>query len=114
VPLLGCDRGEGNRCFAGGSVLTGSFWTEPGLEQALQRSSTIDGPARVSLLRTIQRRTAAASPYVPIWLVAPVAWSRPHVSRPRFDGSGRVVLSELQGSPPGGRRPQATGLGGRP
>jgi peptide/nickel transport system substrate-binding protein len=100
VPLLGCDRGEGNRCFEGGSVLTGSFWTEPGLEEALQRSSTVDGPQRQSLLREIQRRTAAGSPYVPIWLVAPVAWSRPHVSRPRFDGSGRVVLSELSGAKP--------------
>jgi peptide/nickel transport system substrate-binding protein len=100
VPLLGCDRGEGNRCFEGGSVLTGSFWTEPGLEEALQRSSTVDGPERESLLREIQRRTAAGSPYVPIWLVAPVAWSRPHVSRPRFDGSGRVVLSELSGAKP--------------
>jgi peptide/nickel transport system substrate-binding protein len=109
VPLLGCDRGEGNRCFEGGSVLTGSFWTEPGLEETLQRSSTVDGPARESLLREIQRRTAAGSPYVPIWLVAPMAWSRPPVSRPRFDGSGRVVLSELSRNEPGPRA-----AGGRP
>ena len=114
VPLLGCDRGEGERCFEGGSVLTGSFWSQPGLEQALQRSSTIDGAARSNLLRDIQRSTAAGSPYVPIWLVAPVAWSRPHVSRPRFDGSGRVVFSELRGAAPGGRRPDADGIGEGP
>ncbi len=96
VPLLGCDNAEGNRCRAGGSALSGSFWTEPGLEEALQRSARIGGEARRQLLQDIQRRTAAASPYIPIWLVAPVAWSRPNISQPRFDGSGRVVLSELR------------------
>jgi peptide/nickel transport system substrate-binding protein len=105
VPLLGCDKLEGNRCRAGGSALSGSFWGEPGLEAELQRSSRIDGSARLRLLEEIQRRTAAASPYLPIWLVAPVAWSRPHVSRPEFDGSGRVLLGELRATPrPGGER----------
>jgi peptide/nickel transport system substrate-binding protein len=99
VPLLGCEKAEGNRCRVGGSALSGSFWSEPGLEEALQRSSRIGGKPRLRLLQDIQRRTAAASPYVPIWLVAPVAWSRPPVSQPRFDGSGRVVLSELGGRP---------------
>lgn len=99
VPLLGCEKAEGNRCRVGGSALSGSFWSEPGLEEALQRSSRIGGEPRLRLLQEIQRRTAAASPYVPIWLVAPVAWSRPPVSQPQFDGSGRVVLSELGGRP---------------
>jgi peptide/nickel transport system substrate-binding protein len=101
IPLLGCDKPEGSRCRAGGSALSGSFWSEPGLEEALQRSSRIGGSPRLRLLQDIQRRTAAASPYVPIWLVAPVAWSRPPVSRPRFDGSGRVLLGELRAAPAG-------------
>jgi peptide/nickel transport system substrate-binding protein len=40
-----------------------------------------------------------ASPYLPVWLSAPVAWGRLAISRPRFDGSGRVVLSELRRLP---------------
>ncbi len=109
VPLLGCDKAEGNRCRSGGSALSGSFWTEPGLEEDLQRSTRIGGEPRVRLLQDIQRRTAAASPYVPIWLVAPVAWSRPPLSRPRFDGAGRVQLGELSGAPGGQDRAGAGG-----
>ena len=50
----------------------------------------------MALLQTIQRRVAAASPYLPVWLMAPVAWSGPGVSRPSYDGSGRVQLGDLQ------------------
>mgnify|MGYP007027728949 CR=1 FL=1 len=47
------------------------------------------------LLRRIQRQTAAAKPYLPVWLVAPRAWAQRSVSQPRFDGSGRLLLQEL-------------------
>jgi peptide/nickel transport system substrate-binding protein len=77
-------------------VLSGSFWTAPGLEAQLQRSSEVEGSEREALLRAIQRRTGEASPYLPVWLSSPVAWARPLVSRPRFDGSGRVMLGELR------------------
>ena len=97
TPLLECTKARGEHCLEGGSALSGSFWSASGLQEQLERSSTIDGPARLELLRRIQERTAAASPYLPIWLVAPVAWSRRAIGTPRFDGSGRVVLSELRG-----------------
>ena len=96
TPLLGCEQASGERCLRGNSALSGSFWTAPGLDAQLRLSSRLDGPARLRLLRAIQRRTAAASPYLPVWLTAPVAWSRPQLSRPRFDGSGRVQLAELE------------------
>ncbi|MFZ0407377.1 MAG: ABC transporter substrate-binding protein [Cyanobium sp.] len=96
VPLLGCEQRRGHRCLKGNSALSGSFWSAPGLDEALRQSSQLDGDARLALLRSIQRRAAAASPYLPLWLSAPVAWSRPEVSLPRFDGSGRVLLGELQ------------------
>ncbi len=95
TPLLACDKAEGDRCLAGASAASGSFWTTPGLVSALERSSRIAGPERLALLRQVQGRTAAASPYLPLWLVAPRAWARPHVSQPRFDGSGRLLLREL-------------------
>jgi peptide/nickel transport system substrate-binding protein len=96
MPLLSCSKAEGDRCLKGNSVLGGSFWTAPGLEAELQRSSQLDGPERVSLLVAIQRRVAAASPYLPVWLSAPAAWGGLDLSQPRFDGSGRVMLGELR------------------
>lgn len=95
TPLLGCSASRGQRCLKGNSVASGSFWSEPGLEAQLQDSSIQTGPAREALLRTIQRRAAAATPYIPLWLTRPVAWSRRQVSPLRFDGSGRVVFGEL-------------------
>ena len=69
------------------------------------RSSSLEGPERERLLQQIQRRTAAASPYLPVWLMAPVAWARPSLAPPRFDGSGWLVLADLQSQTrSGGRR----------
>jgi peptide/nickel transport system substrate-binding protein len=98
VPLLGCDQAQGNRCLKGASAASGSFWSQPGLEQALQRSASLSGPGRAALLLRIQRQTAAATPYLPVWLVAPRAWAQRRVSQPRFDGSGRLLLQDLRTS----------------
>jgi peptide/nickel transport system substrate-binding protein len=105
TPLLSCSKAEGNRCLKGNSVVGGSFWTAPGLEAELQRSSQLDGPDRTALLVAIQRRVAKANPYLPVWLSAPAAWGSLSVSQPRFDGSGRVRLDELR------RLPTAAGAG---
>ena len=96
IPLLSCDKGEGNRCLKGASAASGSFWTRPGLEADLRRSESLEGAERLALLRGLQRETAAASPYIPVWLVAPRAWAQPSLRLPVFDGSGRVVFSLLQ------------------
>ena len=96
VPLLGCEQARGDRCLKGNAALSGSFWSAPGLEAELTRSSSLEGPERERLLQRIQRRTAAASPYLPVWLMAPVAWARPSLAPPRFDGSGWLVLADLQ------------------
>ncbi|MFZ9752630.1 MAG: ABC transporter substrate-binding protein [Cyanobium sp.] len=107
VPLLGCSKVEDGRCAEGNSALSGSFWSAPGLETELQRSSRISGPERQTLLRAIQRRSAAAVPYLPVWLMAEQAWSGPGVSPPRFDGSGRLQLERLQRLPLAPGRPGA-------
>ena len=96
LPLLGCQKGEGDRCRKGNSVLSGSNWTAPGLQAELQRSSEVEGAQRSALVQAIQGQVAAASPYLPVWLMAPVAWARPTVSTPRYDGSGRVRLQDLR------------------
>ena len=95
IPLLACEREEGHRCLEGASAASGSFWAQPGLQELLQRSESSTGPERSALLQRIQRITAGASPYIPLWLVAPRAWAQPSVSRPRFDGSGRLELQAL-------------------
>jgi peptide/nickel transport system substrate-binding protein len=95
VPLLGCTQAEGDRCRKGAAAASGSFWARPGLQQDLERSATLAGPARLALLRRIQRQTAAANPYLPVWLNAPRAWAQRSVSQPRYDGSGRLLLQEL-------------------
>ena len=95
VPLLGCEEAAGERCLKGASAASGSFWAKPGLQQELERSASLTGPARAAQLRRIQRQTAAANPYLPVWLVAPRAWAQRNVSQPRFDGSGRLLLQEL-------------------
>ena len=100
VPLLGCIQASGQRCLKGNSVLGGSFWTAPGLEAQLQRSSEQSGPARLGLLHNIQRRAAGGVPYLPVWLSAPMAWARPSLSTPEFDGSGRVLLQNLRHNQP--------------
>jgi peptide/nickel transport system substrate-binding protein len=107
VPLLGCDQVEGDRCRKGASAASGSFWSRPGLQQELERSAALAGPARTALLHRIQRQTANANPYLPVWLVAPRAWAQRSVSQPRFDGSGRLLLQELRRNGP--TRTQGTG-----
>ena len=96
VPLLGCDKSEGNRCLKGASAASGSFWSRPGLEADLRRSESLEAAERLALLQRLQRDTAAAAPYIPVWLVAPRAWAQPTLRQPVFDGSGRVVFSLLQ------------------
>ena len=107
VPLLGCEEAQGERCLKGASAASGSFWAKPGLQQDLERSASVAGPARTALLRRIQRQTAAANPYLPVWLVAPRAWAQASISQPRFDGSGRLLLQELtrKQTPQGSTKP---------
>ena len=107
VPLLGCEKAQGERCLKGASAASGSFWAKPGLQEDLERSASVAGPARAALLRRIQRQTAAANPYLPVWLVAPRAWAQPSISQPRFDGSGRLLLQELtrKQTPQGSTKP---------
>jgi peptide/nickel transport system substrate-binding protein len=96
VPMLACDKAQGDRCLEGSSVAFGSFWSAPGLQAELQASESTQGPALGTVLRTVQRRAAAGAAYIPIWQVAPRAWAQPGLRAPRFDGSGRVLLQELE------------------
>ncbi len=107
-PLLGCRRAQANRCLAGDSAASGSFWSAPGLAAELAGLEVEQGPARQQLVTRIQRRVAAASPYLPLWRVPPRAWAQSWLATPQFDGSGRLVLQALQRRPQRGAAPVAT------
>ena len=96
VPLLACKRPQGYVCLEGESAASGSFWAAPGLQKQLLETEQITGPARLEMLKTVQQRAALGVPYLPIWLVRSRAWARPPISTPRFDGSGRLILAQLQ------------------
>ncbi|MGA0997847.1 MAG: ABC transporter substrate-binding protein, partial [Vulcanococcus sp.] len=96
APLLGCRRSKGDQCLSGSSVDSGSFWTRPGLQQQLQASERRTGAARQSTLLTIQREAADGASFVPLWQVNARAWGQRNLSAPEFDGSGRVILQQLE------------------
>ena len=96
TPLLSCERADQMVCLAGEAAISGSFWTTPGLQSALEDSDRLVGTERSAMLRSIQAQAAAGSAYIPVWLVAPRAWSSTDLTPPRFDGSGYLRLAALQ------------------
>jgi peptide/nickel transport system substrate-binding protein len=52
-PLLSCKRAKGNICEEGEAVAGGTFWTAPGLQEALRRSDTLEGNPRLQELTSV-------------------------------------------------------------
>ena len=96
TPLLSCSQHHDAVCSEGEAAISGSFWTRPGLQEALELSDRLKGPERTRQLRWIQTQASEGSAYIPVWLVAPRAWSRTSLLPPRFDGSGHLQLAELK------------------
>ena len=96
TPLLSCTRSTGNVCEEGEAVISGSFWTRPGLEQTLRRSDSLLGQERLKLLLQIDREAAEGAAYLPVWLVTPKAWAQTHLAPLEFDGSGQLQLARLR------------------
>ena len=96
APLLSCSQATGEICLRGEAVISGSFWTRPGLEQALRASDALQGAERQSQLLAIDTTAAAGAAYLPVWLVTPKAWAQPHLAPPEFNGSGQLRLARLE------------------
>ena len=96
APLLSCTKAKGDVCEAGEAVISGSFWTKPGLEASLRRSDSLKGQERLDQLLDIDRSAATGAAYLPVWLVTPKAWAQPHLMAPEFNGSGQVRLARLR------------------
>lgn len=99
TPLLSCSSPRGDVCLEGEATISGSFWTTEGLQEALTRSDRLRGQERHRELQRLEAMTAAGAAYIPVWLEAPRAWSQPSLERPRFDGSGHLILSQLRTLP---------------
>lgn len=96
VPLLSCEKAKGLICEAGEAAISGSFWTKPGLENALRRSDQLRGHKRLQQIRAVERQAADGAAYLPLWLVTPRAWAQLRLAEPEFDGSGQLLLSRLR------------------
>lgn len=96
APLLSCTESRGEVCEAGEAVISGSFWTKPGLEAALRRSDAIKGQPRLQQLLRLDAMAAEGAAYLPVWLVTPKAWAQTDLAPPEFNGSGQLQLARLQ------------------
>ena len=73
----------------------GTFWTAPKLQKALRLSDMLQGRPRLKELAAVDAMAAEGTPYIPVWFVAPKAWSQLRLNPPTFNGSGLVNLAQL-------------------
>ena len=51
--------------------------------------------------------------YIPVWLDSPRAWAQLNLNPPRFDGSGQLMLAELERRQDGASKKGATNTGAK-
>ena len=95
-PLLSCEEIDGFKCKKGESVYSGSFWGANKVEELFNESENITGYARLDKLLEIERIASEKIPYIPIWISSQKAWSQNKISKPVFNGSGIISLSDLK------------------
>ena len=66
TPLLSCSQHHDAVCSEGEAAISGSFWTRPGLQEALELSDRLKGPERTRQLRWIQTQASEGSAYIPV------------------------------------------------
>ena len=96
TPLLSCTSEKGDTCVDGEAAISGSFWTAPGLQNALLESDTLAGDARRNALDRVEHLSADGAAYIPVWLDSPRAWAQLNLRPPQFDGSGQLMLADLE------------------
>ena len=96
TPLLSCIEFDGESCKKGESVFSGSFWGSRRVEDLFIESENLIGNERLEKLIEIERIASETIPYIPIWISSQKAWSQNTVSKPIFNGSGIISLSDLK------------------
>ena len=95
-PLLSCSEIVENTCKEGESVYSGSFWASKQVENLFQESDSLVGNYRLDNLLKIEKIASESIPYIPIWISSQKAWSQNKISKPIFNGSGIISLSDLE------------------
>jgi len=95
-PLLSCSEIVENTCKEGESVYSGSFWASKKVENLFQESDSLVGNYRLDNLLKIEKIASESIPYIPIWISSQKAWSQNKISKPIFNGSGIISLSDLE------------------
>ena len=96
TPLLSCNEIVDGICKKGESVYSGSFWASNKVESLFLESEKISGIKRLEKLVEIEKIAANSIPYIPIWISSQKAWSQNNISKPIFNGSGIISLSDLE------------------
>ena len=96
VPLLSCNKLDKDICIQGESVYSGSFWGSEKIEELFLKSRSLYGEKRLKILADIERLASEAIPYIPIWVSSQKAWSQKNISKPIFNGSGRLLMGNLE------------------
>ena len=95
-PLLTCNDIKENQCKEGESVASGSFWGSKQVESLFKDAESTYGNNRLKKLIKIEKLASESVPYIPIWVDSQKAWSQISISRPVFNGSGIISLSDLE------------------
>ena len=96
TPLLSCNKIVDGICKKGESVYSGSFWGSKQIENLFLESESISGKERLGKLIEIEKIASQSIPYIPIWISSQKAWSQNIISKPIFNGSGIISLSDLE------------------
>ncbi len=96
LPLLSCNKLDKDICIQGESVYSGSFWGSEKIEKLFLKSRSLYGEKRLKILLDIERLASESIPYIPIWVSSQKAWSQKNISKPIFNGSGRLLMGNLE------------------
>ena len=66
------------------------------MESLFLESEKISGIKRLEKLVEIENIAANSIPYIPILMSSQKAWSQNNISKPIFNGSGIISLSDLE------------------
>tara|TARA_Y100001970_G_C14256611_1_gene875955 strand:- start:7677 stop:9227 length:1551 start_codon:yes stop_codon:yes gene_type:complete len=96
APLLECNEIIDDICKRGEAVFSGSFWGSQNIQQLLSDSENLNGQEREDKFLLVDQITSFNSPYIPIWITKPRAWSRMDISKPIIDINGLVIFELLE------------------
>ncbi|KGG12208.1 MULTISPECIES: ABC transporter substrate-binding protein [Prochlorococcus] len=95
-PLLDCKKISDSICKEGEAVFGGTFWASNEIQKALDQTEILTGNKRDKKLSDIELLASKGGAILPIWLEKPRAWAQTNFLKPKFDGSGRLLLNQLQ------------------